>query len=236
MKKYIALFMLFFSIEACSQGELTWKPDGKVIIDNKVIKLKMQNAYNAYKNNNGIYVIGFEIDKDGNNTPTLAWLSGADASPVYWDFESVLQEIFVLNGDVILLDIDGELYKLDKQEWVKLALKLKVNSRIINTDNGILACNPAPLIKATTEYGSCYSVANKWEVKVNWRDTIPRLCGDYLVVVEDNSKGITLKKLSILNGDLVSTKTLQKAPDDICDTLVLFRQQRSPGFANATKT
>lgn len=216
MNKLIALLLLFISVEACSQNDITWKPDGSVYYDNKVIKLKMQNAYFGYKFNNGIYIIGFEIDKEGTNTPTLAWLNGVEAKPVYWVFDSVLQEIFISEGQVHLLDIAGELYKQDQQQWVKLALKLKANSRIINADNGIIACNPSPLVKASTDYGSCYSVAGKWEVKVNWRETMPRLCGDYLVVVEENQKGLALKKFNKLNGDLVLTKTIKKVPDDLC--------------------
>jgi hypothetical protein len=219
MNKFIALVLLFISVEACSKSDITWKTDGSVSFGNNVIKLKMQNAYFGYKFNNGIYIIGFEIDKEGNNTPTLAWLNGQDKKPVYWAFDSVLQEIFVSDGQVSLLDIAGELYKLDQQQWVKLDLKLKPNSRIINADNGIIACNPAPLIKVTTDYGACYSVAGKWEVKVNWRETMPKLCGDYLVAVEESQKGLTLKQYNKLNGDLASSKMLKKVPADLCSII-----------------
>lgn len=216
MNKLIALLLLFISVEACSQGDITWKPDGSVYFDHKVIKLKMQNSYFGYKFNNGIYIIGFEIDKEGTNTPTLAWINGAETKPVYWAFDSVLQEIFVSEGQTYLLDIAGEVYKLDQQQWVKQALKLKANSRIINADNGIIACNPSPLVKATTGYGSCYSTEGKWEVKVNWRETMPKLCGNYLVVVEESQKGLTLKKYNKLDGVLVLTKIIKKVPDDLC--------------------
>ena len=216
MNIFIGLLLLFISVEVCSQGDMTWKPDGRVYLDNKVIKLKIQNAYFGYNFNNGIYIIGFEIDKESNNTPTLAWLNGVDKKPVYWVFDSVLQEIFVSDGQVNLLDIDGELYKLDQQQWVKQALKLKANSRIINADNGIIACNPSPLIKESMDYGSCYSVAGKWEVKVSWREIIPRLCGDYLVVVEESQDGLTLKKYNKHNGDLVLLQMAKKVPEDLC--------------------
>jgi len=217
MKKLIILFsLLLISVEACAQKEISWKTNGKVTIGSHTLKLKMQNIYYGYKFDNGVYLIGFEIDKKGNNIPTLAWLSAIDTAPEYWTFNNVLQEIFILNGQVHLLDMNGEIQQLENKTWKKSAIKLKINSRVIDTRNGILACYPSPLFKSPPAIGGCYTANGKWEIKINWRDTAPKICKGYLIVVDQIKNILWLKKHNITNGLLLASKEIEDTPKDLC--------------------
>lgn len=217
MKKLIILFsLLLFSVAACAQKEISWKANGKVSIGNNTVKLKMQNVYYGYKFNNGAYLIGFEIDKKGNNKPTLAWLSVSDNTPEYWSFDNILQEVFVLDDHPHVLDMDGGIYKFENETWIKLPLKLKDNSRIIDTGKTILACYPSPVFKSPPGIGGCYTADGKWEIKVNWRDTVPKICKGYLIVVDQNKTTLWLKRYSKDNGKLLASREIKKTPKDLC--------------------
>ncbi len=217
MKKLIILFLLLLtSVEACAQKEISWKTNGRVNIGSHTVKLKMQNVYYGYKVNNGVYLIGFEIDKKGNNKPTLAWLSRSDTTPEYWSFNNILQEIFMLNGQIHLLDMNGGIHKFESESWIKSPLKLKDNSRIIDTEKTILACYPSPLFKSPSGIGGCYTANGQWEIKVNWNDTLPKICKGHLIVVDQINKTLWLKKYSKDNGELLSSKEIRKIPKDLC--------------------
>lgn len=212
----ILLSLLLTTVEACAQKDISWKSNGEVFIGNDTIKLKMQNVYYGYKYKDGAYLIGFEIDKQGNNKPTLAWLSETDNSPLYWSFDNILQQVFILNDMPHLLDMNGGLHQFEKQTWIKSSLKLKDNSRIIYTENTILACYPTPLFKSPSSIGGCYTIDGKWEIKVNWRDTLPKVCNEHLVAIDKNKKTLWIRNYSKTSGELLSSSKITKIPDDLC--------------------
>jgi len=217
MKKLIILLsLLLISVEACAQIEINWKTNGKVTIGSHTVKLKMQNVYYGYKINNGVYLIGFEIDKKGNNIPTLAWLNDSDTPPEYWSFNNILQEVFVLNGMVHLLDMKGKIHRFENKTWEKSAIKLKDKSRVIDTEKTILACYPSPLFKSPPGIGACYTTDGKWEIKVNWRETAPKICKNHLIVVDQKKNILWLKKYNKSNGALLASRKIKQMPNDLC--------------------
>lgn len=176
----------------------------------------MQNVYYGYKVNNGVYLVGFEIDKKGNNKPTLAWLSDSNTTPEYWSFDNILQEVFVLNEFPHVLDMNGGIYKFENETWIKSPLKLKDNSRIIDTEKTILACYPSPLFKSPPGIGGCYTTSGKWEIKANWRETVPKICKNHLIVLDQIKKALWLKRYSKDNGELLASKEIKAIPKDLC--------------------
>lgn len=215
-----AVFLLIMiqgvSVEVSSDINIFWTTDGRILSGNNEIKLKMHNAYSGYRVDNGIYVIGFEIDKQGNNKPTLSWLKNINVEPVYWSFDNVLQQVFEFDGHVYLLDMQGDVYKHSKSEWTKEKFNLVKKSRIIDTKNGILACYPSSFMMSSQRSGACYMVDASWKVQVNWRDIEPKICNGNLVVVDTQQKQMMFKKYSVLDGKLIDTRKIFKVSEDLC--------------------
>ena len=117
---------------------------------------------------------------------------------------------------VHLLDMKGKIHRFENKTWEKSAIKLKDKSRVIDTEKTILACYPSPLFKSPPGIGACYTTDGKWEIKVNWRETAPKICKNHLIVVDQKKNILWLKKYNKSNGALLASRKIKQMPNDLC--------------------
>jgi hypothetical protein len=217
MKTHIAIVLLLvFSLEACAAKRISWKTDGTVTVGRNTIKLDMQNVYSGFEYGEGIFIIGFKISDNKENKPTVVWVSGNNSSPQYWSFNSILKQIFIFKEKIHLLDMNGTIYSLSKNNWNKIPIKLTPKSKVVDVSNGILACYPSSPFKASNNIGACYMASGKWSIDVNWREVEPKICGEHLVVLDEKDNKKYFKKYNKITGDLVFKKEITKPPEDLC--------------------
>jgi hypothetical protein len=133
----------------------------------------------------------------------------------YWPQHSVVTQFFEHNQHVNFLNKTGEIYALDGI-WHRSDFSLKPGSIIIFSNNYLIACNPAPLMKVSKKRGSCYSPQKKWDVDVSWRNITPSICNKVLTVVEDHAFEVTANQFDMQTGELLNRKKLRIAVKDAC--------------------
>ena len=205
----IITLLLVFSLEALAAKRISWKADGTVTVGSNTIKLDMQNVYSGFEYGEGVFIIGFKINENKENKPTVVWVSGKNNKPQYWPFNSILKQTFVFKEKIHLLDMNGTVYSLSENNWNKTPIKLTPKSKVVDVSNGILACYPSSPFKASNSIGACYTANGKWSIDVNWREVEPKICAEHLVVLDEKDNKKYLKKYNKITGDLVSKKKEQ---------------------------
>jgi hypothetical protein len=224
MKKYNLLFIcLLFIISACHADQspnIRWMPNGTIITaDGKKHSLEIQSAYDGMTFLDKTYIVGFKIDKDGINTPTLTEIHSNLSAIKYWSFENSINDVFVHKNRVHVSDARGNVFIFENEAWQKSELVFPVAAKVIFSDkrDHIIICHPASLQKEGDTNSGCYSLNENWKYSFFWQHTTPKVCGGKLTVFEESRKGGVLRKVSMKTGELLFSKELKKHPKDICE-------------------
>lgn len=214
---------VFLSITACmanQASDIKWKPNGEVVApDGKTQSLEIQSAYDGVTHLDRTYILGFKINKEGINFPTLVVVSSNLAVVKYWAFENILSGVFIYKNKIHVNDMRGDVFILENEKWQKSDFVLPSRGKVIFSDknNQIIVCTPASLLKEGSSDSGCYSINGNWKYSFFWQHTVPKVCGNSLFVFEEFKKGGVLKELSLANGEVLRAKKYEKAPQDICN-------------------
>ncbi len=212
-----AFFFCITTITACVDDSLKWDYRGTISRgDANAISLEMENVYQGVSHDDALFVIGFKIDDAGINHPTVARVSDDLKKLHYWPFSNLLQQLFVFENSLYLLDGTGAVFQYENQNWKKDRLMLFPESRVIRAEKDIIACYPSSLLKSGNRIGACYSVKRKWKVPVNWRKIEPKICDDRLIIFETVNREMFIRTINITNGKIMVSRTLAKEPQDLC--------------------
>ncbi len=219
--KIFYIFLLGFnsSCNATQFEHLKWNVDGSIHnSNNKQISLELENIYSGINYSNKLYVVGFKIDHQGINHPTLVEISSDMGTTKYWPFEQPLATLFVYKNKLHTNNMSGDSFSLDQNNWNKTDLKLPTNSSIVYSNNKehLVICHPSSLFKELHENSSCYSIKPDWKQNFVWRTTKPVVCNDKLHIFEEQKKGGFFKQLSLENGKTLYSKKLEHLPEDLC--------------------
>ncbi len=220
MKKsfFLLPFILILSSVAC--GGFQWNHAGTIWDENhNKTTLDMQNIHSRLEHKNYVFFIGYQIDSEGINYPTLSWMEKTAAKPLYKSFSDDLQDLFLYQNNVHFLDEKGLVYQWDGKGWLKSEIHLAPRSNIIPSHSDIISCRKSSLLKASPRRGSCSSYEQGWQVELSWSKIQGKICENRLIVIEQTNRRLKAKKISLENGTSLSEKTLTSIPDKICSII-----------------
>lgn len=201
---------------ACKQPELQWQLDGTVTRGSARMQTKLQSVTTGLHADGGVYLGGYVIDAENVNHPTIAFVSSDFDDPVYWSRENSVQQFFLRRGKVNVLLASGKAFERHEANWAPNNLTFKPWSLVIESNEPVVACNPAPLRMSSSERGSCYSPTVGWSVDINWRETPPAICDDELTVVETRQGVVWARRLRVEDGVELRAVQLRALPSEAC--------------------
>ena len=214
------MISMLTSCQANQTNKLTWNFDGSVVNSNgKRISLKLQNAYDGLSYSNMLYVIGYKIDNEGMNHPTIAEISSDMSTANYWSFEQPLADIFLYQNKLHTNSMNGDSFYLQDNNWIKTNLNLPPNSTIVYSNNQeqLVICHPSSLFKSHNEKGGCYSTKPAWKQSFTWRTLKPIVCDGKLHIFETRKTGGSFKLISLFDGKILYSKQLDFVPENLCE-------------------
>lgn len=227
MKKFnlaLSLTISLFYIGSCHAqpiGKVRWQEDGRVFsAEGKKTVLDMQNVYDGVEYKGKTYVIGFKIDKDGVNTPYIAEVSADLLGIRYWPFNSIINDIFIYKNSVYINDTAGKVFAFNGGSWQPSDLAFPENAKVVYGDglSRLVICyNTQPAKAADHNTSGCYSVSPHWKYDFSWFTVEPKVCNNALFTVENKVKGGVFRSLSLATGEVLSVKSLNTLPNNICD-------------------
>ncbi len=186
------LLNLFLFYCLCLLSSVACQASSPVALSVKVIaparaakKLNIDNVYRTIQLKDKQYYAGFSIDSDGINHPVLIEADVYGGQQNRWEFEDIISDIFIFNGQVSVLLDTGQNFSLIGNVWVKNPQGFPQNSHIIFSDGQrhLIVCSPSSLFKDNTHAAGCESFNPNWKVSFSWQDFQPRLCGGFLHAV-----------------------------------------------------
>lgn len=223
MKKYkifgAVLMLLLAACKTNADDFPTWKEDGVISnADGKQVQIDMRGIYDALQYAGFTYLAGFKIDKDGTNYPQIAKASNDLSQLHYWGFEKIPNDIFVYQSKIHFVTTDGEVYRLEKDQWQLMQLAFPPDSHIVYSDNNanIIVCYPAALEKAVVRTSGCKSLKNNWQRDFVWHTQTPKVCNGKLFVIDQGQGSAVLKKIDLTTGNELVSKHLKQIPEDLC--------------------
>ncbi len=220
--KFIGALALFL-LTACKTNadvSLAWREDGLVTsADGKKIQLEIQGIYDALNYGGNAYLAGFKIDKEGTNYPYIAKISSDLSAIKYWPFESIQNDIFVYQKKIHSVSMDGEVYKMENNDWHLTELTFPPDSQVVYSDNNtnLIVCYPAALAKTVVRQSGCKSLKNKWQQDFVWQTHTPKMCNGKLHAIAQEKDSNFIKKIDISTGKEISSNVLTQVPEDICN-------------------
>lgn len=209
------LFLLIF-VSACSSADLSWNYDGSVTMSGKQLKTGLQSAYSGFSNGEGVFIAGYKIDNKGINHPYAVFVDNELTMRSSWKRNRKVQQFFLYKKHTYLLDDLGRVELYENSTWVESSIKLQSNSIIVDSNEFIIACKPTPLMKTSENIGSCYSVQKSWKVDLSWRVVKPKICDNFLVVVEDSNREIKAHRIDINSGDILRSISISTPVEHVC--------------------
>ena len=167
-KNYLLPLFCLFLFSACANTQLQWSYDVSVNRGANVLKTELQNFFAALAVDNGLFLAGYKIDERGINYPYIVYVDSNMNHVKYWEQPSGLKQFFQYQDRTYFLDENGVTSFYENDNWLKSDFIFKPDSIIIYSGEFFIACKPAPLMKASTERGSCYSPQKNWNVAVSW--------------------------------------------------------------------
>lgn len=208
------------SCHANQAGHLKWNVNGSVYNSNKEhINLELQNVYAGLNYSKNLYVIGFKIDNEGINHPTLVEISSDLNATKYWSFDQPLADIFVYRDKLHTNNMKGDSFSLEDNNWNKKDLSFPPNSTIVYSDkkSHLIVCHPSSLFKEQNVKGGCYSINPDWQISFTWRTIKPKICDKKLHIFEKKGTGGFLKEVSLDDGKILRSQKLDSIPVDLCN-------------------
>ena len=218
MKKFkllIFILLSLYSLSGCAAPALAWKPDGTVSLGSNKINTHLDNTYASFNTNQGLFLAGFKIDKQGINTPYIAYVN-TELKLSTWVTNEPVNQFFQYQDKIHAVDMAGfvSIYSID--HWEQQTYALKPLSIVVYSKEMLIACVPAPLQKTDPNRGQCYSITNNWVADINWRTIKPVVCGEYLTAIEDASPARRALQLNLSTGNIIHTKTVTVSVADVC--------------------
>ncbi|HTF96671.1 MAG TPA: hypothetical protein VL995_11105 [Cellvibrio sp.] len=223
MKKYKWIFavvlLVLIACQASANNTTLWKQDGSVTSANgKKIQLEIQGIYDSLEYNGINFLVGFKIDKEGNNSLYIVKIPNDLSSAQYWAFESIHNDIFIHKETVHVITMNGEVYELKDGKWNLTNKQFPRESQIVYSDHkdNLIVCHPASMEKTGDHNSGCFSTANNWKLGFIWFNIVPKVCNGQLYIVEENNSGKVFKQVDLKSGKVMKSELLKNVPDDIC--------------------
>jgi hypothetical protein len=223
MKQYnwiiAAALLLLSACQTSANGSLQWAEDGVVTgAGGKRLQLDIQGIYDglSYAGNN--YLVGFKIDKEGNNYPHIVQMRDDLSSVKYWPFDNIPNDIFVYHEKVHVTTTDGNVYSLQDEKWELIDKKFPRESQVVYSDSkkDLVVCYPAAMEKTGDHNSGCISTNNKWQLDFVWFTIVPKTCDGKLHIVEENGNSKLFKQIDLATGKTLKSKPVKNVPEDIC--------------------
>lgn len=220
--KYFGVAILL-AVTACNtsaNNPVIWKADGHIANSAGLQKqLEITGIYDSLSFQRVTYLAGFRIDKDGINHPQLVGTDTSLSNIHYWAFEKIPNDIFVYQKEVHVVDTDGGIYRLDKGAWRLTPERFPPDSKVVYSDSNAnaIVCYPASPLKNVVRASGCKSLGNDWQLDFVWAAQSPKFCAGELYTIEERAGSYLLNKVNIKTGEIASSKTVVKIPDDICE-------------------
>lgn len=228
--KEFSVFALFscILISACQAGgiqPLKWFNDGRIQnAQGSEIQLNIQNAYDGIDYNENTYIAGFKIGKDGTNTPTIAKVANDLKNIQYWSFETIINDIFIYQNKLHIVDTGGVVTALANDTWQKSSLNFPKRSEVVysNKKDHLIICHAASRQKAGSHSGSgCYAISptqkQNWKMNFTWFDQTPRVCNGTLHTFEAMRKGGVFRAVDLNTGKVDIEQQFSEPPKDLCN-------------------
>ncbi len=217
--KFLNLILLF---SLCLQSSAC-QASGPAALSAEVIapaeaarKLNIDNVYRTIQVKDKQYYAGFSIDTDGINHPVLIELDAEGEQHHRWNFEDIISDIFIFNGQVSVLLDTGQNFSLAGKVWVKNPQGFLQNARVVFSDGERhqIVCSPSSLFKDNTHAAGCESFNPSWKVSFAWHDLEPRLCGDFLHAVTWSNTQNQRLRIDPASGKIIEQSAY--SGEDIC--------------------
>lgn len=211
------IFAIILAMSAArGEGAVKWSPDGAVSVDGKSLRVELQSVTTGMADEEGIYLGGYKITGEGENLPYVAFVPISLREARYWPLGSSVREFFRFDGKVHVLGTDGMALVRDSEGWQPTVLRFKPDSVVVSVEPKLIACNPAPLMKASQVRGSCYALDQSWETEINWRTLRPKICGDVLLAIEQRKGHSLALKVDPATGKVLDTKRIVGPVENAC--------------------
>ena len=214
--------ILLTGLTSCAvveKSKLQWRHNGTVLSPHREVGTVLDNAYYAFDTPQGLYLAGFEIDNKGTNHPHLVFINKDLTGQIHWPQTEAVEQLFFYNKQLYLLDETGTTQVRNGKQWQQAPLTLTANSKIITSENVLIACVPSPLPSADYTRGHCYSVTDHWRVDIAWRSVTPVLCNNTLVAVSDYPSREVVHQIELSTGKIIKQISLPAIPPDLCTSL-----------------
>ncbi|WLQ17002.1 hypothetical protein O5O45_13870 [Hahella aquimaris] len=202
---FVLASLLAFPFSVCAQTVFSWRHDGVVVNQGQTLQTELQNAYTGFETDEGLYLAGFKIDRKGENFPFVVFISRNLERVNSWPLETMASQFFEYQQKLYVLDVEGKAFQFDGTDWKPSGLTFKPDSIIISAGENLIACSPAPLTKAATGTGSCYSLFKQWDVEANWRAVSPKICDGSLILQDSKSSSTHFLVIEVTSGKLLNS-------------------------------
>lgn len=145
------------------------------------------------------YFAGFLIDEKGINHPTVEVIR-PDGSGRRWHFEYSIPSLFLLDGQVHLVDYSGTVYRQEGQRWAEASFRLKPKSTVLQAGSNLIACTTPAVFKASREVPTCYSATYGWSLSYPVGAKMPRICGGHLALPKAAAGGFEYALVNLADG------------------------------------
>lgn len=182
----ITFLLLFFTCLlpkiSCAGAEIQANGTGLVVIDGQSKQLNLRTSYSPLQTNKGIYLLGEQQSQEKQKVNLVAFLSNDMQQEKYWPFERRLSTLFHYKENVYVLDVDGQVYRQQEENWPKASWHFPPYSKIISTEKSLLVCYSRAPLGIGSERGGCTAPEKNWTISIDfdWLPIPPQLCNDQL--------------------------------------------------------
>lgn len=221
--KLIFVLLLFSPYHlTCALEPIVIRPNGIVKLGDREKQLGTHFIGKTFRTATGIYFEGHQHEGRLMESYEVGYISNDLQEERYWKFKIPVKEFFNYKNVIHLLDWEGNLFILVKNEWKATPWKFNDASEVVYNDKFIITCHPRspPRKKGEAKYwatGGCSAPEKAWTLTIDWLDVKPKMCNNMLVIRQFALKPpFEVVKINPDNGDEVGRKRVRHRITDMC--------------------
>lgn len=223
MKKFNLIWVIgIFFLNACqlnAEPSISWKADGTVKSSaGKFEQLEITGIYAQATLADNLFLAGFKLDSEGNNTPEIARVSSDLSNIKYWALPYIANDIFAYQQSAHLVATNGDVFKLEQDFWVKTELTFPADARAVYSDgkDDLIICYPVALEKTVVQQSGCKSLKYNWQLDFVWQTLTPKVCEGKLYLIEQTQQQNIFKQVDLSTGKTLAARPVNSIPADLC--------------------